>query len=302
MTSPRSWRPALGTLAVVALTCPPAQAGMGDRETATNSWFGLGDAVSEKGVTLDASWTMDESSVLSGGVERRNSYRHLLDVGLSLDLESAVGWNGGELFVDFQAQRGDNGSQFVGDIQAYSNIDADGHTEVPEVWFQQSLGSIRTKLGKVDANSEFAFVDAASEFLNSAAGISPTIFLMPTYPDPALSANAFFESAAGGYLGAGLYDGAALEAVPTGQLWGKTAFEGPNHAFFISEVGWRRENESGDVSRLSLGIWHHNGEIPTFSGEHLDGTGGSSPSPNAPSRSITGRSASTFSSEPQIPG
>ena len=261
-------------LALTALTGQAVQAGVGDRETVTGAWFGLGDRMEERGITLEAAWTMDESTVLRGGVERKNAYRHLLDLGLSLDLESSLGWSGASLFVDFQAQRGDNGSGYVGDIQGFSNIDADGHTEIPEVWLEQNVGPLRAKLGKVDGNSEFAYAEAAGEFLNSSAGFSPTIFLMPTYPDPALSANLFYVSPTGAYLGAGLYDGSALDEVPTGQLWGKSAFESPGHAFFISEGGWRIDDESGNSSRISLGLWHHNGQIPTFSGASLDGTGG----------------------------
>ncbi|MEZ4651825.1 MAG: carbohydrate porin [Candidatus Eisenbacteria bacterium] len=56
-------------------------------------------------------------------------------------------------------------------------------------------------------------------------------------------------------------------------MWGKSAFEGPDHAFLISEAGWRRAGDGG-ASRLALGLWHHTGQIPTFAGETLDGTAG----------------------------
>ena len=266
----------LGTnagLAMLVAMVQVASADVGARETVTDSWFGLGPSMDERGVSVGASFLADESSVLTGGIEGSSAYRHRFDLGIDVALESLVGWKGGSLFVDFQAHKGQDGSEYVGDIQAFSNLDADETTAAPEAWFQQEMGPMRAKLGKVDANSEFGYVEVAGVFLNSSASISPTVFLIPTYPDPALSANLFYDAGTGPYVGAGLYDGAALEGVPTGQLWGKSAFEGPDHAFLISEAGWKRASDDG-ASRLALGVWHHNGAIPTFAGDALDGTEG----------------------------
>jgi carbohydrate-selective porin OprB len=59
--------------------------------------------------------------------------------------------------------------------QVYSNIDAASRTTLYELWFEQKwmAGKVRIKSGKIDANSEFAVVESASDFLNSSMGFSP---------------------------------------------------------------------------------------------------------------------------------
>ncbi|MCA9756605.1 MAG: hypothetical protein KDA27_12450 [Candidatus Eisenbacteria bacterium] len=93
-----------------------ASADVGARETVTDSWFGLGPSMDERGVSVGASFLADESSVLTGGIEGSSAYRHRFDLGIDVALESLVGWKGGSLFVDFQAHKGQDGSEYVGDI------------------------------------------------------------------------------------------------------------------------------------------------------------------------------------------
>ncbi|MHC4852690.1 MAG: carbohydrate porin, partial [Planctomycetota bacterium] len=72
---------------------------------------------------------------------------------------------------------------------------------------QRWLGdAFRLKIGKVDANSEFAYADAANEFINSSSGFSPTLFVFPTFPDPAVSVNLFLTPTAGVEIGVGVYN------------------------------------------------------------------------------------------------
>ncbi|MEZ4651826.1 MAG: hypothetical protein R3E97_24120 [Candidatus Eisenbacteria bacterium] len=142
-----------GALALLVATGQVALAGVGSRETVTDSWFGLGPWMDERGVSVGASYLADETTVLAGGVESSHAYRHRFDVNVDVALESLVGWTGANLFVDFQVHKGQDGSEYVGDLQAFSNLDADETTEVPEAWFQQELGPLRAKLGKVDGNS-----------------------------------------------------------------------------------------------------------------------------------------------------
>lgn len=132
----------------------------------------------------------DTSIVASGGLKEGVVSRSLA----AADIAFVFG-NNYTLFAQVQAQRGDNGSDFVGDIQAFSNIDEDDFNKLYELWFSGEFTSLGLgfKLGKVDANSEFAFVDHAGEFINSSMGFSPTIAFLPTYPSPTASINVFYE-------------------------------------------------------------------------------------------------------------
>ena len=201
----------------------------------TDRWS---ERMAEQGVIVEASVTADYSVVLDGGADDgADAFRHLTAVGVTLDTDRLFEHPGGTLFADFVTKNGQNGSEEVGDFQAFSNIDEADFTTIYEVWYQQEFldGQLRLKLGKIDVNNEFAFVENAGEFINSSAGFSPTIFVLPTYPDPALGASVSAYDDSGVYASAGVYDGAAQEGFATGQRGISTLFGEPSDLFLIGE-------------------------------------------------------------------
>lgn len=246
---------------------------------ATDDWLGHRPELDDRGVIFEASITTDWSKNLRGGMNTEGgTFRHLFNANLTLDTERLMGWEGGTFFLNFQNHHGPDGSaDDVGDAQAFSNIDADGRTEIAELWFEQvtSDGVIRLKIGKVEANSEFAYVDNGGEFINSSMGFSPTVFVLPTYPDPAMSVNLFVYPTDGFYAGAGLYDGSLNEGVPTGSRGPKTFFQHPADLFVIGEAGvtWGEQGERLP-GRLAAGGWWHTGTFTRFDGLTDEETGG----------------------------
>ena len=153
-------------------------------------------------------------------------------------------------------QHGRNASRDIGDIQAFSNIDAGDRSQVGELWYEQWLFEkrLRFKIGRLDANNEFAFVEHGAEFLHSSMGPSPTIFVLPTYPDPASSVNLFVYPTEGLSLGFGVYDGAASRGVTTG-VHGPHTLRGGD-LFFIGGLDsqWTLGPQQLP-GRLGLGGW-----------------------------------------------
>jgi carbohydrate-selective porin OprB len=100
-------------------------------------------------------------------------------MGLTLDTEAMGLWPGGPLFVDFLQISGRSiTDHHVGDLQFVNNSDAPpGRTQVSEYWYEQRLFEdvLRIKLGKMDANNDFAYVDYGGEFINSSPGFPPII-------------------------------------------------------------------------------------------------------------------------------
>ncbi|HLO41073.1 MAG TPA: carbohydrate porin, partial [Phycisphaerales bacterium] len=137
-------------------------------DAATGDWGGVRTSLEEHGLTFGGSYTFDWSSVWSGGVHNVASTRSLLDFNLTLDLERAFGWHGGTVFVDYYSTDGRGGWEDVGDFQAFDNIQTGRNLDqVAEVWFEQRFlenDRLRIKAGKIDANSEFAFLDSAGGF------------------------------------------------------------------------------------------------------------------------------------------
>lgn len=247
---------------------------------ATGNWGGVRTWFAERGLTFAASYTFDWSSVWSGGVRRRASSRSLFDANLTIDLEKLAGLGGGEVFVDFQSINGRGGSLDAGDTHGISNIQAGRSLDqISELWYQQWMfdRAVRLKIGKVDANSEFAFAESATGFLNSAAGTSTPIFTLPTYPDPSTSINVFVYPTSWLYIGAGIYDGATADGIPTGRNGPATFFSDARSDswFSIAEAGvtWDRLDVLG-AGRLAIGGWTHSADFERFDGGVERGTWG----------------------------
>jgi porin len=260
------------------------------RERLAGDLWGLRPALEQQALDVNAEYIAEYSSVWDGGLEQKASFRHLLTVDLTLDLETAFGIQGATLFAQcLSVNRERGGSLHAGDIQIYSNIESERSLDVLyELWWEQTLfnSRLRLKLGKVDANSEFAFIDVAGDFANSSAGFSPTIFVFPSYPDPATSVNAFLtlldQEHLGLTLGYAFYDGAAgVDAVPTGSRGPETFFtdDDSDDYFHIAQadLAWSNPDAADTLlrdARLSLGGWWHTGDFERFDGDHEDGAGG----------------------------
>ena len=145
------------------------------------------------GIVFAGSLVLDQSQPVSSRLQQQWPTRGLVDLGLTFDLSSVLSLEGGRFHVGYQAHVGRNASGAAGALQAFSTIDSNDRSQVAECWYEQWLfaRSLRFKLGRVDANSEFAFVESGAAFLNSALSTRLTLFLLPTYPDPASSVNLF---------------------------------------------------------------------------------------------------------------
>ena len=107
---------------------------------ATGDWFGLRRNLEDAGVMVNARLVADYSKVFQGGASPGGTaFRDLFQLNLTLDAGKLVGLQGGTVFANFQNQAGDNGSKDVGDLQGFDSIDADGRTQLSELWYQQAL-------------------------------------------------------------------------------------------------------------------------------------------------------------------
>ena len=252
-----------------------------DRPRATGDWGGARNRLEEWGVEIDASYVLESNAAWSGGLSSRESSRNQLTANVLVDMERAVGWSGLSLFAQYlsvNAERG--GTTDVGDLQVYSNIESDRSLDViSELWLEQQLlgDRFRLKIGKIEANSEFAVPEIAGEFSNSSAGFSPTIVGFPSYPDPATGVCLFIRPLEDLTLAYGWFDGAlGADGVPTGRL-GPSTFLSDDRSgdyFHIGElrVEWTDARERS--GRLALGGWYHDGDFVRFDGATESETAG----------------------------
>jgi porin len=252
-----------------------------NRYAATGDWAGVRTRLQRAGIVVEGTTTLDISRVGSDSAMHRVAARNLSEIALTAELGPLIGVSGVSIFAALQSFAGPNGSDFVGDVQGFSNIDAERFVRVAEAWSEVRLAAdrVRVKIGNVDANSEFAAPESTGLFLNSSGGFSPTIFLLPTYPEPALSINAFVQPASWLQVGVGVFDGGDDTIDATARDWpssllARTPFRGDR--FWITQVDlrWHGASDPNRSGRLAIGRWHHTGTADRFDGTISDGTGG----------------------------
>lgn len=209
---------------------------------ATGTWGGYRTKLEDAGIEVNGGYTLDWTSVWSGGTKGRATARSLVDVNVTLRTAKLIGFEGGSFYADLYDIVGRNGGTDTGSIYGISNIDGASPIELAELWYEQKLldSKLRLKVGKIDANSEFALMTLNGDFLHPAGAASPTIVGFPTYPSPATGAVAFVYPSEKCYLGAGFFDGSLVVGVPTGSRGPKTFFDQPDGSgyFWIGEGGW----------------------------------------------------------------
>ena len=159
--------------------------------TVTGDWGGWRTRLSDSGVVLAVTSTVDLATVMGNAPERGFVMPYLVDANLSLDTGKMGLWQDGQAFVDFQ-QAGSTQpiTRFVPDYWGWDAIYPYGtnYTELAQYWYQQSFadGGLRLKFGKIDANVDFAVSYPNLLFVNSAAYMPSVLALdLPTYPNQA---------------------------------------------------------------------------------------------------------------------
>ena len=140
------------------------------------------EQLATRGLAFNGQYVHDWSKVVGYADEPSNGLgRYSFDLSLAIDTERLHGWRGGTGFARLKQHQKEFGGEYDLSTQLYSNIDAPCRTSIYEFWLQQSLlgGKLRIKAGKLNANSEFAVVQTASDFLNSSMGFSPDHRCLP---------------------------------------------------------------------------------------------------------------------------
>lgn len=241
--------------------------------TETGNWFGIRPALESKGVELFGGYTY-VAQLWGNTVGKADSnvvYTGLLDFGVELDLEKAVGWRGASLRTTWLWISGVTVSEaLAGNVLFVSDIAGFNTFRMLELWFQQELldGKISIRAGQFTADSEFVRSDYSSLFLNSTFGWPALLYANlpgggPNFPLGTLGVRVAahptdwftFQSAAfQGYV----YD---QYTNPSGFRW---RLDGQNGFFFLNEaqVRWnQRAQETGLPGQFKTGLWIQTGQM-----------------------------------------
>jgi porin len=230
------------------------------RTTLTGDWNGTRTRLEQRGITLSLVSTHGIMRTVHGGNACGTARLDNEDLQLTLDGDRLVGWPGAQVFLYGLRDGGHSPSEYAGDLQTVSNIDAPSTTKLFEAWFEQSFdGRASLRLGLYNVNSEFDSKETAKPFLNSSHGIGrdwsqaglngPSIF-----PTTSLAARVRLDGAHGGYLLALVADG--VPGAPDDPYGTHLHLSRADGAMLATELGWARSNPDGPSGlRVGGGAW-----------------------------------------------
>jgi porin len=141
-------------------------------------------------------------------------------------------------------------TRHVGDFQFIDNIEAQDFTQLSEFWWEKAIieDVLRMRIGRQDANSDFAVCELGGDFVHSTAGFSPTI-PMPTFPIPTQAVTAFLALNDNLEFRTGVWDGG---------LPSEFGFSRTGYAFSMYEFKAKYDVQDlpGDAH---VGMWYHGG-------------------------------------------
>ena len=152
--------------------------------------FGCRPAAETNGVVLSAQSISDLFGNATGGAATGATYSGLMNLGLAVDLQKAVGWEGASFKNTWLWLYGNNlSSQYINNALTVSSIEGNPAFRCYELGFQQNLfhDVVSLRAGLLGLDTEFMTSDKASILVNSTFGV-PALFSLnvpnggPTYP------------------------------------------------------------------------------------------------------------------------
>ena len=242
----------------------------------TGHWFGSRDDLEDQGFTVHLLELGDASVIASGGRETRSTAtRWLWELGAEWDLGPRLGLAGWSLAASAQLQRGEDGSLESGDLQVYSNIDGPDRTQLSllTATYAPDDSVFGVKVGKWDANDDFALVDCGVYHLQSSFGFSPTIVGLPSYPDPAFGGALFLRSERL-HVTFASFDGATQAGVATGPRGPRTMFGAPSGWCHLAQATIGDPPDADLPTHARVGVFHHTGAFDDGRGGLSEGATG----------------------------
>ena len=165
-----------------------------DRPGALDVFRDVKPWMDKKGIKFEMVYTGEVFSNFSGGKKQTDAlpigsdpefylfptrYLDNLALKLTVDFGKANLWANGKIFIHALSNAGDDPTDYVGDIQATSNIEANNTTRLFELWYEHTYfrGGMTVLFGLHDLNSEFYITEYGGLFLNSSFGVGPDLSL-----------------------------------------------------------------------------------------------------------------------------
>jgi len=275
------------TATVVAVSGNPAATTFSTGTGWLGRQLGLRD---EWGVTLGGVWLADTNLVAAGGAQPGGwTNNSALFVGLGIDADKLVGWQGASFGFQFLQVNAGNTNGEAGSVQGYNGIVGPppfNRTELFQAWYAQEMikDVLKIRIGRVNPGADFnnvlrpvTFTDSNQNIPSVSGLIYSTVFangtligFLPGYYNSGNGVTVNFTPTKSFYLNLGVYDGNNARRIQTGMV--PPSFNG--YYFNIGEIGtnWTL-GEGNHPGQFGIGLWHQTG-ILTAPGVTQDGAGG----------------------------
>ena len=236
-------------------------------------WGGVRTSLEDFGITVESILTVDFIRNVHGAIDKDSSVLGNYDLIFNADTEAMTLWHGGTLSVYLlgNANDGTLPSQFIGDLQASDNIEADEALKVYEAWYEQSFldNQLGLLFGLHDYNSEFYVLEYAATLINSSFGIGPdSSQVIPSiFPTSSLALRVRLHPSEKSYLLAAVYDG--IPGDPNNPRGTHIKLKSKDGLFYGLEAGLLGE-EGPSYYKAGLGFWYHTAEFEDFAGVMRD--------------------------------
>ncbi len=244
----------------------------------------------EWGIKLGGLWLADTNVVAAGGAKPGGwTNNQALFIGLAVDADKLVGWQGAKFGFQFLQFNGGETNEQAGSVAGYNSIVGAppfNRTELLEAYYLQEMKKdvLSMRIGRVIPSYDFGNVlrpvalSDSSQNIPAISGLlwSPVfvnasmIGAMMGYYNPANGVTVNFTPTKSFYVNFGAYDGNRARGVQTGI--NPPMFNG--YWFNIAEVGvnWLL-GEGEHPGQFGIGLWRQTGVL-THGHVSEDGTGG----------------------------
>lgn len=190
----------IAAMAVASFALAPVRAQIADATTnsepwmnqpcMTGDWCRMRPDLCARGVEIFGAYTAEVWGNTSGGLKQGAVYTGLLNFGVTVDLEKAIGWQGASVSTTWLWLSGRDASEdLAGNFLTISNISGFNTLRMFDLWFQQNFldDKISIRLGQLSADSEFFISDYAGLFINATFGWPAATYMNlpeggPAYP------------------------------------------------------------------------------------------------------------------------
>jgi porin len=228
----------------------------------TGKWFGIRPSLEEKGITISGGYTADYFSLARSTSGRSNDYLYKADLVTTIDLETALGWNGAAFSIDIMKTGGTLPGERAAVAQGVSNLEAYDNLSIYTATIEQSFFDKKLSFmaGLYEFCTDFYCSKTTRAFINPAFGLAWDIAQSgkngpSTFPNASLGLRVKWVFAEQFYFQTAILDG--VPGGPNQPAGTHILIRSEDGLFLVTEAGFIQDgDQAGNLySKLALGLW-----------------------------------------------